>query len=170
MRWVDLGQKKYLEVWQLQEKLRQLRLKNEIEDLILFVEHTPVISIGKQKDAVADFLTPSEELQKLGFDLIPSNRGGRLTYHGPGQMVIYFVFDLRQRGVSIKQLVHQLEEACLSVPEKSGYVKRYQNITVEALDENGNNIKEKYEDLPAIIFQHEIDHTNGILFIDKIIK
>ena len=61
-----------------------------------------------------------------------------------------------------------IEEACLSVPRKFGYVKRHQNITIQALDENGNAAKETYENLPAIIFQHEIDHTDGILFIDKI--
>src|SRR3989338_9556391 len=63
-----------------------------------------------------------------------------------------------------------IEEACLSVPGKSGYVRRHQTIVVQALDENGNKIKPKFDELPAIILQHEIDHLNGILFIDKIIK
>jgi len=61
-----------------------------------------------------------------------------------------------------------IEEACLSVPGQSGYVKRHQNVTIQALDENGSATKEKYSDLPAIIFQHEIDHLDGILFIDRI--
>lgn len=63
-----------------------------------------------------------------------------------------------------------IEEGCLSVPGKNGYVKRSAAISVLAHDEAGDKIKIKAEGLSAIIFQHEIDHTNGILFIDKIIN
>jgi len=63
-----------------------------------------------------------------------------------------------------------IEEGCLSVPGKNGYVKRSAKIAVDALDENGKEVKLKAEELTSIIFQHEIDHTNGILFIDKLIK
>ena len=63
-----------------------------------------------------------------------------------------------------------LEEGCLSVPGKNGYVKRSEKISVKALDENGKKIKLKTSGLISIIFQHEVDHLNGILFIDKIWK
>ncbi len=63
-----------------------------------------------------------------------------------------------------------LEEGCLSVPGQNGYVKRSANLKITALDENGEKITLETQGLTSIIFQHEIDHTNGILFIDKLIK
>lgn len=63
-----------------------------------------------------------------------------------------------------------IEEGCLSVPGVNGYVKRAAWIKLRSLDEDGNKIELRVEGLAAIIFQHEIDHTNGVLFIDKIWK
>lgn len=63
-----------------------------------------------------------------------------------------------------------IEEGCLSVPGVHGYVKRSYAVTVKALNEAGEKITLKAQGLPAIIFQHEVDHTNGILFIDKLIN
>ena len=62
-----------------------------------------------------------------------------------------------------------LEEGCLSVPEIFGPVERSQKITLEGQDMNGKKIKIKCWDLLARVFQHEVDHLNGILFIDKAI-
>lgn len=59
------------------------------------------------------------------------------------------------------------EEGCLSVPDLYGQVKRHKKIKVEALDENGKPLKFLADDFFARIVQHEIDHLNGILFIDK---
>lgn len=58
-------------------------------------------------------------------------------------------------------------EGCLSVPGKLGDVKRPQKIVVEALNEKGEKVKIKAEDLLAVVFSHEIDHLDGILFVDK---
>lgn len=63
-----------------------------------------------------------------------------------------------------------VEEGCLSVPGQNGYVKRSANLKIAALDENGKKITLATSGLTSIIFQHEIDHTNGILFIDKLWK
>jgi len=62
------------------------------------------------------------------------------------------------------------EEGCLSVPGVFGIVKRHKRVTVEALDRNARKVKIKAQGLPAIIFQHEIDHLDGVLFIDKVEK
>ncbi len=67
-----------------------------------------------------------------------------------------------------KSLIKTLdEEGCLSVPGIWGLVKRYKKIKVKALDENGNKICFEVENFPARVIQHEVDHLNGILFIDK---
>lgn len=62
------------------------------------------------------------------------------------------------------------EEACISLPNCSGKVKRHKNITVEFLDITGKKQKQKYKEFNAVIIQHEIDHLDGILFTDKLIK
>lgn len=63
-----------------------------------------------------------------------------------------------------------IEEGCLSVPGVNGYVKRSAWIKIRVLDEDGSKVELKAENLASIIFQHEIDHINGVLFIDKIWK
>lgn len=62
---------------------------------------------------------------------------------------------------------HYIEEGCLSVPGIWGYVTRHKSVKVQALDREGHKVVLKAKDLPAVIFQHEIDHLDGILFIDK---
>lgn len=62
------------------------------------------------------------------------------------------------------------EEACISLPDILGKVKRHKSLTVEYLDIKGNKQKKKLKDFNAVIVQHEIDHLNWILFTDKLIK
>ncbi|MBU0646589.1 peptide deformylase [Patescibacteria group bacterium] len=64
----------------------------------------------------------------------------------------------------------ETEEGCLSVPGIFGYVKRHRKVHVKALDREGQKVKIDAKGLEAIIFQHEIDHLDGILFIDKVEK
>ena len=62
------------------------------------------------------------------------------------------------------------EEGCLSVPGKWGMVRRWRNVKIKALDKNGKEVRMSLKGLPAIVLQHEIDHLDGILFIDRIGK
>lgn len=62
------------------------------------------------------------------------------------------------------------EEACLSLPDLRGNVSRHKKITVSYIDEDGKQKTKKYSDFDAIIIQHEIDHLDGILFIDKMVE
>jgi peptide deformylase len=62
------------------------------------------------------------------------------------------------------------EEACLSVPDVFGYVRRHKSVIVEYTDIRGNRQKKKLKDFNATVIQHEIDHLDGILFVDKVVK
>jgi peptide deformylase len=62
------------------------------------------------------------------------------------------------------------EEACISLPNCTGMVRRHKGIHVEFMDINGKKQKQKYKDFNAVIIQHEIDHLDGILFMDKVVK
>ena len=115
MKTLDLGVKDYLEVVRLQEELRRKRIAGEIEDTILFVTHPPVITVGKDPKGKKDFLVPEKQLRKKGIQIVETCRGGRLTYHGPGQLVVYFIFNLKERRVSIHQFVCGIQRACVKL-------------------------------------------------------
>jgi len=60
------------------------------------------------------------------------------------------------------------EEACISLPNSTGMVRRHKSINIEFIDTKGQKQKKKYKDFNAVIIQHEIDHLDGILFMDKV--
>jgi len=86
---------------------------------VLFVEHSPVVTIGK---AGGDdhLLTSPERLKELGIALVHTDRGGDITYHGPGQLVIYPIFDLRRRYLDVHRFLRDLEEVAIRVMAEYG--------------------------------------------------
>lgn len=78
----------------------------------------------------------------------------------------YSVFN--PKIIKTSKKIERMEEGCLSVPDIRGEVERFQKITITGFDKTGRKIKIKADKLTARVFQHEIDHLNGILFIDKI--
>ncbi|MFH1874793.1 MAG: lipoyl(octanoyl) transferase LipB [Pseudomonadota bacterium] len=110
MKVVDLGLISYQKAWQLQQELLQDRIANKIPDTLLLLEHPPVFTLGK-RDCSEDIISTPEVIAADGIEIIQANRGGRITYHGPGQLVGYFIFKINQWGV--KKFVWLLEEACL---------------------------------------------------------
>jgi len=89
----DLGTIHYLGAWQIQEKLQKKREEGKIPNRILLLEHLPIFTLGK-RDCEADIISPEQVIAAEGIDVVKSNRGGRVTYHGPGQLVCYFICDI----------------------------------------------------------------------------
>ena len=119
IKWIDLQQKGYKEVWELQEKLLEevksrKQNKEDIQHYLLFVEHPPVYTLGKSGDA-ANMLINTIELSRKQAEFIKVDRGGDITFHGPGQLVVYPIFDLESFGLGVKDYVEQLEEIVLRV-------------------------------------------------------
>lgn len=112
MEWQELGTMPYSEASKLQERLRELRIAGLIPDRMLLVEHPPVLTVGK-RDSGEDFCSPPEEIAADGIDVIKTNRGGRVTYHGPGQLVGYFICSLESLGMGVKDFVRAIEEASI---------------------------------------------------------
>ena len=106
---IDLGRFEYMPVWEFQKHLQQLRIDNEIPDVLIFVEHPPVYTIGKN-GTENHIIASSHQLAKEGIEIIPVDRGGDVTYHGPGQLVGYPIFDLKQHRKSVSYFMRQLEE------------------------------------------------------------
>jgi lipoyl(octanoyl) transferase len=91
---VQLGVLDYGEGLRLQRKLLDQRKAGEIGDLLLLLEHSPVITLGRNAKA-ANVLASTETLAARGVEVFETNRGGDVTFHGPGQLVAYPIFDLR---------------------------------------------------------------------------
>ena len=106
---LDLGIMDYKQAWDLQLDLfqKKIHLKsagtNPIHDLI-FVEHPHVYTFGKSAER-KNLLADSETLTQIGADVYDIERGGDITYHGPGQLVAYPIFDLEQLGIGVKAFV-----------------------------------------------------------------
>ncbi|HZK54312.1 MAG TPA: lipoyl synthase [Desulfosporosinus sp.] len=109
---LDLGKTDYQPVWQLQKKLQELRIKGQISDSFILVEHPPTITSGK--DSRLDHILAGEEwLATHEFQVFEIERGGDVTYHGPGQLVGYPILDLKEYQKDVHLLVHNLEEVLI---------------------------------------------------------
>ena len=107
------GRERFQSTWERQLELHQLRRKGEINDTLIFVEHEPVITLGKRGDQ-ANLVVTEAELVRRGIDFHRIERGGDITFHGPGQLVCYLVVDLRQRGLKVKGFISLVEQAVVS--------------------------------------------------------
>lgn len=104
-----LGRLEYGKALAMQEKLLALRQEGKIGDILLLVEHPPVLTVGRRGE-YANILLPVEELKAAGVEVFDVNRGGDVTYHGPGQIVGYPIMDLNEYGRDIKDYVCKIEE------------------------------------------------------------
>jgi lipoyl(octanoyl) transferase len=119
VRW--LGRIGYREAWALQKRLVDQRAANRIPDTILLLEHPPVLTLGRQADDSHVRATPAE-LAARGIELIRVERGGEVTYHGPGQLVAYPIVALGGRGILLRPLVRALEGAMIDTCRALGVV------------------------------------------------
>jgi lipoic acid synthetase len=109
---LELGLIEYQEAHHLQRILHQQRVEGKIPDVLLLLEHPPTVTIGKS-GALDNVLVSRERLTQEGMSLFFTDRGGDVTYHGPGQLVGYPIVDLRQRGKDLHSYVKKLEEVIL---------------------------------------------------------
>ena len=111
VRWLDRPAA-YLPVWQAMQDFTEARRPDTADELWL-VEHAPVYTLG-QAGLESHILNPH------GIPVVHCNRGGQVTYHGPGQVVLYTLVDLRRRGVFVREFVTLLEQAVLDLLAEAG--------------------------------------------------
>src|SRR5215469_5849053 len=111
VRFLDLGMRPYREVWEIQHSLHQAVAEGREPDTWIFVEHTPVVTMGRTAKR-ENVLLSSELLERQGVDLVEIERGGDVTYHGPGQLVVYPIRKM-ERFREIVPLVRTLEGAVI---------------------------------------------------------
>lgn len=126
-----LGRRPYAEVWALQKRLLEQRIEGAIGDTLLLVEHQPVYTWGKRTDP--DHLGAGEAaLRALGADTFQVERGGEVTYHGPGQLTGYPICNLAglRCGRDLHKYMRGLEEMMLQVLASYGLQgQRVQGLT-----------------------------------------
>ena len=106
---LDLGLSDYNDTWKLQKKLQSKRILGEIEDHLLLVEHPPVFTLGKNASK-QHIINNSEDVS-----IIQTDRGGNITFHGPGQLVCYPILDLNHYKRSITWYMRELEQLIIDV-------------------------------------------------------
>jgi lipoyl(octanoyl) transferase len=134
---VQLGQVDYGEGLRLQRKLVDLRKAGEIGDVLLLLEHSPVITLGRNAKS-ANVLASTEELSARGVELFECDRGGDVTFHGPGQLVGYPIFDLRGYSSSqVPALSFQAEPPLRKTLGAVDFVRRLEEVLIRTCADFG---------------------------------
>lgn len=120
----ELGLMPYREAWALQERLHEEVKAAKLQGVdtvnyLLFVEHPHVYTLGKSGDE-ANMLISAIQLQAKHAEFVKVNRGGDITYHGPGQLVVYPIIDMANFGLGVKDYVDRLEEVVIRTIEEYG--------------------------------------------------
>lgn len=126
---INLGPTDYMKTYNLQEHLRKKRREGKISDALILVEHPHVYTIGRAGGW--DFLlAPIDYLQSRSIPVIEVDRGGSITYHGPGQLVGYPILDLRIHGFDLHNLLRRYELSLQKALEHFGlYAKSLPGLT-----------------------------------------
>ena len=107
-----LGRVAYEPTWCAMQEFTASRGPDTVDE-IWFVEHPPVFTLGQagKKEHL---------LRDIGIPVVPIDRGGQVTYHGPGQLVAYLLIDLKRRGIGVKELVRRMEQAIIDLLAEYG--------------------------------------------------
>ncbi|MDB5290985.1 MAG: lipB [Phycisphaerales bacterium] len=119
MRIEDLGQLPYRDAWAVQERAHEEILAGGPERIFL-VEHPPVITFGRRPGVDKNLTASPELLATMGVEVVQSDRGGDITFHGPGQIVAYPIIRLADHGFSVGKYVHTLEAAAIATLAELG--------------------------------------------------
>lgn len=130
----DLGKIGYQEAWDLQKSIFELRTKNEIEDILFLLEHPHTYTLGKVADK-NNLVYNERELEEKEISVFDIDRGGDITYHGPGQIVGYPIIDLKNWKQDTHLYLRNLEEViirtCADYGLQTGRKEKYTGVWLE---------------------------------------
>ena len=143
IQFIDLGTKDYKETWDLQEELfnkvletRKTHNNDDFGGYLLFVEHPHVYTLGKSGEA-NNLLISEPFLKQINATYYQINRGGDITYHGPGQLVGYPIVNLEKFGMGVREYIDKLEESIIQSVQAYGINSdRYEGATGVWLEKN----------------------------------
>ncbi len=112
---MQLERVSYLEAWDLQRSVAAAVAAGELPDTVLLLEHPPVVTLGRRTEPGELHIPDGADV-----DIVETDRGGKSTYHGPGQLVCYPIFDLTRHGQDVKRYCRDLEEALIRTLARLG--------------------------------------------------
>lgn len=112
--WLDLGSIAYLPAFEIQDRILQARIEGRLAPVVILQENPAVFTIGRSGSR-SNILASPEELQGRGIDVIEVNRGGDVTYHGPGQLVVSPLLFLGDIDLNANQYLHRLEDVLVEL-------------------------------------------------------
>ena len=107
---LSLGETPYLVAWDLQRRIAAAVTDGSRPDTILLLEHPNVVTLGRRTEEASELHIPDG----ADVEIVETDRGGKSTFHGPGQLVCYPIFDLTRHGQDVKRFVRDLEEALIA--------------------------------------------------------
>jgi len=110
----ELGTTRYGDVHRLQQRLQDSRHERKSTDSLLLTEHRPVFTLGRAHPD-PDLRVPAGDLERYGIEIVQTERGGDITYHGPGQLLAYGIIDLKAWDLGLLDYVTGLEDTVISV-------------------------------------------------------
>ncbi len=119
MRFLDLRKMRYRPAWDQQLAVHEQVLSGG-EEHVLFVEHEPVITFGRRPGVAKNLIASAEQLSKMGVEVVESDRGGDITFHGPGQIVVYPIVRLADHRLTVGGYVHRLEDIVIDALTRMG--------------------------------------------------
>jgi lipoyl(octanoyl) transferase len=123
---MQLGTVPYGEAWELQRSLAGAVSQGAIPDTVLLLEHPAVVTLGRRTDEAAELHIPPD----AEVEVVETNRGGKSTFHGPGQLVCYPILDLKRHGRDVKEYVRKLEDALIATVAPFGLeAERIEGLT-----------------------------------------
>lgn len=112
--WLDLGLMAYAPSFAIQEQILHARMNGQFPTTIILQENLPVFTVGRSGSR-ANILSSDEELQRHGIEVLEVDRGGDVTYHGPGQFIVSPLFYLGDIGLNANQYLHNLEDVLIDL-------------------------------------------------------
>lgn len=136
MQILDLGRLAYRDAWAIQESAHAEVLAGG-QERILFVEHPPVITFGRRPGVARNLIASEEYLAALGVEVVQSDRGGDITFHGPGQIVAYPIVRLNDHRLSVGAYVHGLERVIIATLADFGIISSADSSAVGVWADQG---------------------------------
>ena len=135
----DLGRLAYRAAWALQEEAH-IEVVAGGEEQLLLVEHPPVITFGRRPGGEKHLLAAPQSLSQLGVEVVASDRGGDITFHGPGQIVAYPIVRLIDHHLSVGAYVRRLEEIAIATLAEFGIAGRKDESAIGIWVEEGDTL------------------------------
>lgn len=117
--WDYLGRTDFESCFSLQSQIRESILKSNSPNTVVLTEHDKTFTLGRRESG-DNLLVSKDLLEKRGFKVIKTTRGGMITYHGPGQLLIYPILDLRKLSLKVKEYVKKLEQTVIDTLNRYG--------------------------------------------------